>query len=115
VAEWVASDLSALDALEISRMAREFKLSPDQFMEINRSGDGGAALLARMMLANGLDVESVRHALPDVVRDLETHCSLCREKGRCQRQIERGRAPEGFEEYCPNALTFLQLQRERAL
>src|SRR5271155_1353115 len=111
----VASDLSGFDAPEISRIAREFNLSPDQLAEIDRSGDGGAALLARMMLTNGLDVEYVRRALPDVVRDLETHCSLCREKGRCQRQIEKGRAPEGFEGYCPNALTFLQLQGKRAL
>ena len=108
----VASDLSGFDAPEISRIAREFNLSPDQLVEIDRSGDGGAALLARMMLTNGLDVEYVRRALPDVVRDLETHCSLCREKGRCQRQIEKGRAPAGFEEYCPNALTSLQLQRK---
>jgi len=108
-----AADLSALDEFEISRIAREFSLSSDQLAAVNQSAGGGAALLARIMLANGLDVEAVRRALPDVLRDLEVHCSLCREKGRCQRQIETGGAPKGFEEYCPNALTLLQLQRQK--
>ena len=108
----LASELSALDEYEISRIARELNLSSRQLAAVNRSGEGGAALLARMMVANGLDAEHVRRALPDVLRDLEAHCSLCRKKGRCRHEIETGRAPGGFEEYCPNALTLLQLRRK---
>jgi Family of unknown function (DUF6455) len=109
-----ASDLFQLDEREISRIAGELNLSSDQLAAIEKSGDDGAALLRRMILANGLDAESIRRAAPDVLRDLEAHCSLCRQQGRCRREIETGRAPQGFDDYCPNAFTLRRLQPKQA-
>jgi len=110
-----ASDLFRLDEGEISRIAGELNLSSDQLAEIERSGGDGAALLKGMILANGLDADLIRRAAPDVLRDLEAHCSLCRRKGRCRRDIESGRAPEGFDDYCPNAYTLRRLQSKQAM
>jgi hypothetical protein len=101
-----------LDAAEAEHIAREFGLTASELSAISRSGARVAELLHRMMRVNGLSYEELRQAHPDVVRDLEIHCSLCSEKKRCRRELESGAAPEGFTEYCPNAPTFVELQAE---
>jgi hypothetical protein len=102
--------IDALDASERERIAREYGLSGEELARIDHSGGRAADLLHRMMRANGLSYEDVRQTHPDVVRDLEIHCSLCSEKRRCRRELESGAAPEGFTEYCPNAPTMVELQ-----
>ncbi len=104
--------LDGLDAAEVEHMAHEFGLSADELLALNRSGAGASELLHRMMRANGLSYEELRRSHPDIVRDLEIHCSLCAEKKRCRRELDSGAAPEGFTEYCPNAPTFVDLQAE---
>jgi hypothetical protein len=102
--------LEALDRAEIDHIAREFGLSADTLLDVERGGRRASELLHRMMRANGLSYEQIRQLCPDVVRDLEIHCSLCSEKGRCRRELDSGDAPEGFADYCPNAPTFVELQ-----
>lgn len=101
-----------LDAAEAEHIAREFGLTANELSALSRSGDRAVGLLHRMMRANGLSYEELRQTHPDVVRDLEIHCSLCLKKKRCRRELESGTAPEGFTEYCPNAPTFVELQAE---
>jgi hypothetical protein len=108
-------EFAALDSAEMERIAREFGLSRDELVTLSQKGAGGAELLRAMMRANQLSFEKLRDAYPDVARDLEIHCSLCGEKRRCRREIDSGAAPQRFEDYCPNASAFVDLQAETQL
>jgi len=112
LAWWRTERFEALDAAEVEHMAREFGLSGEELARLCRDGGGAPALLHRMLRANGLSYEELRQSHPDVVRDLEIHCSLCREKKRCRRELDAGAAPDGVAEYCPNAPTIVELQAE---
>jgi hypothetical protein len=109
------SEFAALDSAEIEHIARDFGLSRHELVTLSQKGAGGAELLHAMMRANQLSFERLREAYPDVARDLEIHCSLCREKRRCRREIDSGAAPRRFEDFCPNASTFVELQAETSL
>jgi hypothetical protein len=104
--------LNALDPAEVEHMAREFGLSADELSAVNRCGGRASELIRGMVRANGLSYEELRQSHPDVLRDLEIHCSLCVEKKRCRHDLVSGVAPEGFSDYCPNASTFVELQAE---
>jgi|SRR5579883_1222206 len=102
--------LDALAPTEVEHIAREFGLSAGELLALDGCGDRASKLLRRMICANGLNYEELRRAYPDVLRDLEIHCSLCTEQKRCRRDLVSGVAPEGFVDYCPNASTFVELQ-----
>lgn len=104
--------LDTLDASELEHIAREFGLSGEELAKVNRDGGRASDLLHRMVRVNGLSYEDLRQTHPDIVRDLEIHCSLCLEKKRCRRELESGAAPEGFTDYCPNAPVIVELQAE---
>ncbi|HLW92900.1 MAG TPA: DUF6455 family protein [Roseiarcus sp.] len=121
VVEWWRSavreplEFESLDPSEREHIAREFGLSGRDLAKVNRGGPRSAELLRGMMRANGLSFAELREAHPDVLPDLEIHCSLCLAKGRCLRELASGAAPEGFADYCPNAATFVELQAENLL
>ena len=51
----------------------------------------------------GLDPEFVRHAEPDVYRELERVCATCTAWHRCKQDLARGDVQAGMDSYCLNA------------
>jgi hypothetical protein len=51
----------------------------------------------------GLDPEFVRHAEPDLFRELERVCASCTAWHRCKQDLARGDVQAGMDSYCLNA------------
>jgi hypothetical protein len=92
-------ELDALSAAEVSSIARDLKLSKSSLREL-AAQEREPHLLVRMLA-------SLNKTMPpsgDVLtRDMQAVCSLCRSKGRCNRELSTGTAPANYTKFCPNA------------
>jgi hypothetical protein len=97
--------LAALDGCgggEVARIAHDLSLSPGELRALARKGSDSADLLYRRMDELGLDRDSVEHAEPRTMWDLQKACSLCDSKGRCRHDFARGAGASAWQPYCPN-------------
>jgi hypothetical protein len=65
-----------------------------------------------MLKALGIDEEALAHTQPMVLRDMERVCALCDHKTQCDHDLVAGTAAEHYEDYCLNAPTIGQLERQ---
>jgi hypothetical protein len=66
-------------------------------------------LLARRMAALHLDQVEVAQSQPTVARDMRKTCSLCGDKGRCERDLDKAAISPSWQRYCPNSTTLVSL------
>ena len=105
-----AREFDALTPAEASSIARDLKLSKSSLREL-AAQTGERQLLVRMLA-------SLNKSMPpsgDVLgRDMQAVCSLCRSKGRCNRDLSSGTAPGNYRKFCPNAFNLDLLPRKEA-
>ena len=101
---------------EVAQMASDMGLSPDELRTLSAKGPRSADLVAKMLIALGVDPKTLADKDPLVLRDLQRLCSTCGDKGRCGHELSAGTAPAHFHEFCPNAYTLdaLVAGREKA-
>jgi hypothetical protein len=113
--QWIRDNNNTLDDLqrcaegEIERIAGDNGLSVSEFRTLATLGPNAADLLERRMAALDLDPVEVSQTAPHTFRDLQKLCSLCKNHGRCLRDLARDPANEAWKDYCPNAGTLLAL------
>ena len=112
---WIQYDNGTLEGLqrcaetEIERIAKDNGLSVSEFRTLASLGPNAADLLERRMAALDLEPVEVSQTAPHTFRDLQKLCSLCKNHGRCLRDLARDPANEAWKHYCPNAETLLAL------
>ena len=114
IADWVsvyrnAIGLNELGPDEVMRMAKEIGVTPDQLHEMASKGPGNADLLKSMLVALGVDPTVLAEMDPLVVRELKWLCITCSNKQRCEHELAKGTAAEHFREFCPNAVSLVEL------
>jgi hypothetical protein len=68
-------------------------------------------LLIRMLAS----LQKVMPPSGDVLaRDMQAVCSLCRSKGRCNRELATGTAAANYGDFCPNAFNLDLVPRKEA-
>lgn len=72
-----------------------------------------ADLLARLMRELDLDIEEIAVAKPQVIIDMQRRCVMCESQERCIHDIEDSESANAYQEYCPNAEIFVELQFAR--
>lgn len=77
-----------------------------------RHGPHAADELPGLLKALGIDEEALARAEPLVLRDMERVCTLCRDKGQCDRDLAAGTSAEHYRGYCLNASTIDSLGQE---
>jgi hypothetical protein len=92
----------------MSSIARDLKLSKSSLREL-AAQDREPQLLVRMLAA-------LQKAMPPsgdlLARDMQAVCSLCRSKGRCNRELATGSAAANYTKFCPNAFNLDLLPRK---
>jgi hypothetical protein len=68
-------------------------------------GPDAAHLLYERMRVLGMSRADVERSANGVMRDLEKTCALCRDKGICEKDLNRQPDDPGWKAYCPNAVT----------
>ena len=108
---WASSrEFDALTPSEVSSIARDLKLSKSSLREL-AAQDREPLQLVRMLAA----LQKIMPPAGDLLtRDMQAVCSLCRSKGRCNRELATGSAAANYKKFCPNAFNLDLLARKEA-
>jgi hypothetical protein len=98
-------DLQHCDSNEVTRMASELGVTPDQLRDLSGKAPDSADSVQDMLAALDLDPKAVAKADPLVMRDLQRLCATCGNKKRCKHELATGSASGHFRDFCPNAYT----------
>jgi hypothetical protein len=102
---WALAELAACPPQELNRIAADIGLSPGELRRSTSCHPGPSELMPQRLRALGLDSEFVRHAEPELFRDLGRLCANCTAWRRCKRDLARGDVQAGMGAYCLNSAT----------
>ncbi|RZM98407.1 hypothetical protein CWO91_37200 [Bradyrhizobium genosp. SA-3] len=105
------NEMRQLDRADFNRIASDLRIAPDDLEELVRHGKHAADELPKMLEQFGISAEGLGRAQPLLLRDMERVCSLCNQKGQCDRDLADGTAAENYHGYCGNAATLESLDR----
>lgn len=106
-------ELSACSVAEISSIARDLKLAPDELMSLVTEDTKTAGALHELLGILGIDAKSLRLNDPGVLRELQQRCGTCSHKSMCAYHLDHGTAFERYREFCPNTGIFDDLTTTR--
>jgi hypothetical protein len=109
------NELRQLNTFEFDRIASELRISSTDLNELVRRGPDAADELPKLLKLLGIDQEALARTEPLVLRDMERVCSLCANKGECDRDLAAGTTPEHYEGYCLNAPTIEALGNDTTI
>ncbi len=98
---------------DVMQIAKDLGVPASELRALAARGPGAADLLEKMLVALGVDPQSLAKTNPAVMRDLQRLCIVCSQKGRCEHQLADGTAAEHFHEFCPNAFTLNALLKQK--
>src|SRR5262245_23140186 len=104
-AHQAAAELAACPPQELKRIAADVGLSPEGLRRSTCGHLGLSELMPQRLQQLGLDPQFVRHAQPEIYRDLERVCANCSAWRKCRRDLARGDVQAGMGGYCLNAAT----------
>jgi hypothetical protein len=105
------NEMRQLDRSDFNRIANDLRIAPDDLEELVRHGRHAADELPKMLEQLGISAERLGQVQPLLLRDMERVCSLCHQKGQCDRDLANGTAAENYHGYCGNASTLESLDR----
>jgi hypothetical protein len=97
------------DHAEVERMAHDLGMSPWELRTFAAKGPEASRLLDARMVELGLDETDLVKAGPEVTRDLQRSCTLCKDHRRCRDDLESHNRSADWTSYCPNARTLRSL------
>ncbi len=99
-------ELATCSVAEISSIARDLKITPDELMSLVTEETKTAGALHELLGILGIDAKSLRLNDPGVMRELQQRCGTCSHKSRCAYHLDHGTAFEHYREFCPNTGIF---------
>jgi hypothetical protein len=105
-------EIRGLDSGEFASIARELRVAPADLDTLVRRGAHAADELPKLLKALGIDEKALSRTEPLVLRDMARACALCRQKTRCDRDLETGASAEHYADYCLNASTIDALEQK---
>ncbi len=105
------SDLIFCSVAEISAIARDLKLSPQELMKLVTEKNVTTAALRELLSVLGIEAKSLKLEDPAVMRELERQCLTCQRKAECAYHLAQGTAIEHYEDFCPNSYTLNDVVR----
>lgn len=108
------NEMRQLDRSDFDRIASDLRIAPDDLEDLVRRGHHAADELPKMLEQLGINAERLGQAQPLLLRDMERVCSLCTQKGQCDRDLADGTAAANYHGYCGNASTLESLDRADA-
>jgi len=106
-------ELLLCSVAEISAIARDLRLSPDELMRLVTEKTETAVGLHELLLALGIEAKSLELENPAVMRELQRLCLTCRNKPKCAYHLEQGTAIEQYRNFCPNSYSLEDLTSTR--
>jgi hypothetical protein len=95
-------ELASCSVAEISSIARDLRLKPDELMYLVNQETKATGALHELLAVLGIDAKSLRLNDPNVMRELQRRCGTCSHKPQCAYHLDHGTSFEHYREYCPN-------------
>ena len=89
----------------MERIARDLRIDRSELVRMAKKGPHAADLVKKLLVALGIDPDSLEHDDPFTMRDLKRLCTNCTDKKQCQFDLTNGIISDNFRDYCPNAFT----------
>jgi hypothetical protein len=70
-----------------------------------KKGPRAADLMKKLLVALGIDADSLERDDPFTMRDLQRLCTTCTDKRQCQFDLTNGIISDNFRDHCSNAFT----------
>ena len=99
-------ELATCSVAEISSIARDLKMTPDELMSLVTEETKTDSALHELLGILGIDAKSLRLNDPSVMRELQQRCGTCSHKSACAYHLDHGTAFEHYREFCPNTGIF---------
>lgn len=101
--EWCCLLKAAQELRDVDAEMMETMMEADA--SVTHSPEAAAKLrsIASLMWSLNLNPEAVRQRQPEVMREIETACLGCGQRGRCARELWAGTAADAYPDFCPNA------------
>ena len=103
-------EIRDLDSAEFASIAHELCVTPADLDTFVRQGPHAVDELPKLLMALGIDEEDLSRTQPLVLRDMARVCASCRQKHKCNSDLDAGRSAQHYEEYCLNASTIDALE-----
>ncbi|TMH31839.1 MAG: hypothetical protein E6H66_15280 [Betaproteobacteria bacterium] len=94
-------ELREINSGDFARIAQELCVTPAELDAFVRQGPHASDELPRLLKSLGIDEAAISRTQPLLQRDMVR--ASCRQKARCDYDLDAGISAQHFEEYCPNA------------
>jgi len=88
---------------DFARIARDLSVSPAELDAVVRRGPHASDELPRLLKSLGINEARLSRTQPVLQRDMVRVCASCRQKSRCDHDLEAGTSARHYGQYCPNA------------
>lgn len=105
-------EIRGLDSGEFASIAQDLRVTPADLDALVCQGPHAADELPKLLKALGIDEKALSRTEPLVLRDMARVCALCRQKARCDHDLDAGTSPTHYADYCLNAGTIEALERK---
>jgi hypothetical protein len=106
-------EIREMNSGDFARIARDLCVSPADLDAVVRQGPHASDELPRLLKSLGIDEATLSRTQPVLQRDMVRVCAACRQKARCNRDLDAGTVAGHYEEYCPNAQAIDELGEKR--
>ena len=105
-------ELRDMNSGDFVRIARDLCVSPAELDAVVRQGPHASDELPRLLKSLGIDEASLSRTPPVLQRDMVRVCASCRQKARCDHDLDAGTSAQHYAEYCPNAPAIEELDEK---
>ena len=96
-------ELRGINSGDLARIAQDLCVTTADLDSLVRQGPHASDELPRLLKSLGIDEATLSRTQPLLQRDMMRVCSACRQKTRCDHDLDAGTSAQHYEEYCPNA------------
>ena len=98
-------ELREINSGAFARIAQELCVTPAELDALVRAGRHASDEVPKLLKSLGIDEAVLSRTQPLLQRDMVRVCATCRQKARCDHDLDAGTSAQHYEEYCLNAPT----------
>jgi hypothetical protein len=96
-------ELREINDGDFTRIAQDLGCTPAELDTFVRRGPHASDELPKLLKSLGVDDATLSRTQPRLQRDMVRVCASCRQKTRCDHDLDAGTSAQHYAEYCPNA------------
>jgi uncharacterized protein YjiS (DUF1127 family) len=102
-------ELREINSGDFARIAQDLGVTPAELDTLARRGPHASDELRKLLKSLDIDEATLSRTEPRLQRDMVRVCASCRQKARCDYDLDAGTSAQHYTEYCPNAAAIEEL------